>query len=265
MGGFDVVDPRYRLLYERAVEVLRDDPRVVGVELAGSIAAGTADAWSDLDIHVIAQPDQYDAFLSDWPSWLSAITPTVFARTPIAPFILNTLTPDGLTFDLAVFSGEAPVFPGPGSQYTVGLLSSRRFDDIAEALEYAVAEQLRSLAGPFVSHIQRDEHVRHLIGVPHILGLLTTVFLAETGSPPLAKHWNATLTAEQRDAVGALPPVSATRAGVMGFGLGLAELLVTRARPLYERYGLEWPAELCAVTAARLASHLDVDATAWLY
>jgi hypothetical protein len=252
-------------LYERAVEVLTDDPRVSGVEVAGSIAAGTADSWSDLDVHVIAHVAEYDAFLGNWPSWLGAITPTVFARSPIAPFILNTLTPDGLTFDVAVFSGQAPVFPPPSSQYAVGLLSSRRFNNLAEALEYAVAEQLRGLAGPFISLIQREEHVRHLTGLPHILGLLTTVFLAETRAAPLGKHWNATLTAEQRDAVGALPPLGATRDGVMGFGLGLAELLVERARPLYDRYGLEWPAALCAVTAARLATHLDVDVSAWLY
>ena len=37
--------------------------------------------------------------------------------------------------------------------------------------------------------------MRHLTGVPHILGLLTTVFLAETGSPPPAKQWNRSFSA----------------------------------------------------------------------
>ena len=35
--------------------------------------------------------------------------------------------------------------------------------------------------GPFISLLEREEHLRHLTGVPHLLGLLTTVFLAETG------------------------------------------------------------------------------------
>lgn len=201
-GGFDVVDRRYEGLYERARAALNDDPRVTSVELAGSIAAGTADEWSDLDIHVVVRADDYDRFLAEWPVWLERITPTVFARTPIAPFI---------------------------------------------------------------SFMQRDEHLKYVAGVPHLLGLLTTVFLAETGAPPPAKNWNRTFTAEQRAAVAALPPFSATRRGCVDFGLGLARLLIERARPLYKRYDRTWPTELCAVTAVRLEAALGVDVAAWLY
>jgi hypothetical protein len=234
------------------------------VRLSGSLATGTADQWSDLDLKVVTTPEGYESFLADWEIWVAKITPTVFARRPIAPFIVNTLTPEGLTLDLAVYPGEAPPDKGPRG-YTVGLLASGRFDDLGDALDYAVSEQLRGLAGPFISLIQRGEHVRHLSGVSHILGLLITVFLAETASPPTTKQWNRSLTAEQRDAVAALPPVSATREGVLGFGLALAELLVTRARPLYPRYDLRWPQELAQVAADRLQEQLDLRVSNWLY
>jgi hypothetical protein len=62
-----------------------------------------------------------------------------------------------------------------------------------------------------------------------------------------------------------LPPVSATAEGLTAFGLRLAELLVTRARPLYERFDLAWPADLARVTSGRLRSELAVDASAWLH
>src|SRR5262245_11941554 len=140
MGGFDVVDPRYRTLYERAVAVLGADRRVVSAGVSGSIARGTADAWSDLDMEVVAAPDDHESFLSDWPAWLAAITPTVFARAPIAPFIINTCTSDGLVFDLAVYSGQ-PSAPPSRDGYRVGLLSTQPFATLADALEYAVAEQ----------------------------------------------------------------------------------------------------------------------------
>jgi hypothetical protein len=52
-------------------------------------------------------------------------------------------------------------------------------------------------------------HLKHLTGVPHVLGLLTTVFLAETGTPPPGKIWNQAYTEEQRAAVAALPASSA--------------------------------------------------------
>jgi hypothetical protein len=264
VGGFEVVDTRYRGLYARTLEVLRSDPRVESVTVGGSIGQGTADAWSDLDVEVVATSEHYDAFLSDWPSWVSAITATVFARTPIAPSIINTCTTDGLVFDLAVYAGRPPG-PYPNVGYRVGLLSSQPFGNLADALEYAVAEQLRGLAGPFISLVQRDEHMRHLTGVPHILGLLTTVFLAESEAPPPGKLWNLSFSDEQRAAVGALPPLGATRDGVINFGLGLAQLLVSRARPLYPRYGLAWPHEFATVAASRLYDSLGIDARDWLY
>jgi hypothetical protein len=266
MGGFEAVDVRYRELYERAVDVLGSDERVDGVRVSGSIGAGTADQWSDLDLEVIATAEHREAFLADWPAWLAEITPTVFARTPIAPFIINTVTDGGLTFDIAVYATDMPPFRPPDrAPYTVGMLASLRFDAAGDALEYAVAEQLRGMTGPFVSLLERGEHMRHLAGVPHLLGLLNTVFLAETGAPPPAKHWNPSFTDEQRAAVASLPLVGATRDALVAFGLALAELTITRARPLYPRYGLTWPAELAAVTATRVYDCLDIDVRRWLW
>lgn len=264
-GGLEIVDPRYRALYERALAVLGADERVLAVELSGSVGEGTADPWSDLDLAVVAVPEHHQSLVDDWPTWLTAITPTVFARTPIAPFIINSVTDEGLTLDLAVWSGEAPKGPFVPTEYTVGMLSGQRFAEVGPALEYAVAEQLRGMAGPFISLVLREEHLRHLTGVPHLLGLLTTVFLAETGAPPPGKHWNRTFTEEQRAAVAALPPAGATRESIVGFGLGLAELLVTRARPLYPRYGLEWPSALATTTATRVHEALGLDLTSWLH
>jgi Nucleotidyltransferase domain len=263
-GALEVLDQRYVSLYKRAQRVLGADRRVIGIELSGSVAIGTADQWSDLDLKVVTTPEGYESFLAEWPTWVSKITPTVFARRPIAPFIVNTLTDEGLTLDIVVYSGQAPRAARPVG-YSVGLLARAPFGDLRDALDYAVAEQLRGLAGPFISLVQRDEHVRHLTGVPHIVGLLTTVFLAETGSPPPGKRWNTTFTPEQQAAVAALPPVSATREGVVAFGLAVAELLVIRARPLYPRYNLRWPSKLAQVAADRLHQELGLVVSGWLY
>ncbi|MGD9795142.1 MAG: nucleotidyltransferase domain-containing protein [Acidimicrobiia bacterium] len=264
MGALEIVDQRYRLVYDRAMEVLGNDRRVLSATLTGSVADGTADPWSDLDLVVITHPEDHDEFVASWPEWLAAITPTVFARTPIAPFIINAVTADGLTVDFAIFSGVQPAFPPPSTQYTVGFLPIR-FDSIGEALEYAVVEQLRGLAGPFLSLVLRDEHIRYLTGVPHLMGLLTTVFLAETGELPPGKHWNRTFTSEQQAAVASLPALRATRADVIAWGLALAELIVSRARPLYPRYSLVWPEDFAVVAAARVEQNFGVNISGWLY
>lgn len=263
MGGFEVVDPKYAGLYERAVAVLGDHPGVRAVEVGGSVGAGTADAWSDLDLQIVTEPDAYEDVLAGWPDWLPEITPTVFARHLVASFILNTVTTDGLTFDLAVYREVVPE-PFVAQGYRVGMIGPG-FATVDLALEAAVLEQVRGLGGPFITLLQREEHMFHLAGVPHILGLLTTVFLAELDVAPPRKRWNDVYNDEQRAAVAALPPLSATREGVMGFGLGVAELLVTRARPLYPRYGLEWPSDFAAVVARRVRDQLDLDVSAWLY
>jgi hypothetical protein len=59
MGGIDVIDPRYRVLLERANKVLGGDHRVRSVTVGGSVGAGTADQWSDLDL--------------DWPAGLARV------------------------------------------------------------------------------------------------------------------------------------------------------------------------------------------------
>ena len=105
----------------------------------------------------------------------------------------------------------------------------------------------------------------HMAGVPHILGLLTTVFLAETGAPPPGKKWNPSFSDEQRATVAALPPVSATREGVISFGLAVAELVVTRSRPLYPRYDRRWPEKLAQVVADRLEGQLGLAVRGWLH
>lgn len=49
-------------LLARAVDALRDDPRVVAVWLSGSFGRGADDAWSDFDLHVAVADTTYDEF-----------------------------------------------------------------------------------------------------------------------------------------------------------------------------------------------------------
>ena len=110
VGGIEAVDPRYvALLARRPRSPRRRRTRIDHIEVHGSIGDGAADQWSDLDVQVYVDPEELDNVLADWPTWLAEITPTVFARTPIAKFIINTITADGLTFDLAVLRRVAAI------------------------------------------------------------------------------------------------------------------------------------------------------------
>lgn len=39
------------------------DPAVAGMFLGGSLASGTADAWSDIDLRVVVRPERHAGFV----------------------------------------------------------------------------------------------------------------------------------------------------------------------------------------------------------
>ncbi len=257
MGGSEAVDARYAGLHRRAMEVLLADERVVDVEVHGSIATGTADKWSDLDLKVIVRESDVRSFLGDWQQWLAAITPTVFADRPIAPFIVNAVTADGLTFDLSVWADTAAAWD-PQDGFTVGLLSGRRYDNYPDAVAYAVREQLRGLAGPLIKFLQRGQHISHFTGLGHTIGLLTTVLLAETDTRVDGGRPADALSTEQRWVIANLPAVQPTFQSLLACEFAIANEVLTRGRRLIAGYGLEWPSAFEAVAVKNLRERLGV-------
>jgi predicted nucleotidyltransferase len=55
----------HQSVIRRAVDVLDRDERVAACWLEGSFARGTADAWSDIDLHVAVTDDSWDSFFND--------------------------------------------------------------------------------------------------------------------------------------------------------------------------------------------------------
>ncbi|TIP12618.1 MAG: nucleotidyltransferase domain-containing protein [Mesorhizobium sp.] len=71
-----MTDARDRLL-ETAVQFFSRDPAVIGIFLGGSLAAGSADAFSDIDLRVVVQPDRHASYVDRrreipkaWPGFL---------------------------------------------------------------------------------------------------------------------------------------------------------------------------------------------------
>ncbi len=65
----DIVRARQMLL-ERTVSFFASQPDVIGIFLAGSLPAGTADAYSDIDLRIIATPDGQARLVAgrlEWP------------------------------------------------------------------------------------------------------------------------------------------------------------------------------------------------------
>jgi predicted nucleotidyltransferase len=63
---------------DRFVAACREDTRVVGAFLGGSHAAGTADEYSDLDLYVIVDDQNYDTFFAERRAFLGRLGEPVF-------------------------------------------------------------------------------------------------------------------------------------------------------------------------------------------
>jgi predicted nucleotidyltransferase len=62
-------------LIEEASAVLARDERIVAIWLQGSFAAGTADAWSDVDLHIAVRDEAWDAVFGVRHELLGGIRP----------------------------------------------------------------------------------------------------------------------------------------------------------------------------------------------
>jgi predicted nucleotidyltransferase len=62
--GLDLL-PAHRGLLERAFDQFSDDDRVAGMILGGSLARGTADFYSDVDLYVVTRDGSFDALFDE--------------------------------------------------------------------------------------------------------------------------------------------------------------------------------------------------------
>lgn len=62
MNPAQLIEARERLL-KTAVDYFTRDPDVLGIFLGGSMAAGTVDAYSDIDLRVVVSPEEHPRFV----------------------------------------------------------------------------------------------------------------------------------------------------------------------------------------------------------
>jgi predicted nucleotidyltransferase len=92
---------------ERVSRLLRDDSRVEGVVVVGSLA-GQADHWSDIDLEVVVGDDEeLSVVTADWVGHLYELLPvvhhfeTAFGETLVRGFLLENLLELDLAFERA--------------------------------------------------------------------------------------------------------------------------------------------------------------------
>jgi hypothetical protein len=245
----------------RAVEVLGGDPRILAGYLVGGFAVGQGDAYSDVDLQLLASDDAVGDLAGSWTDLLERIAPPAHVSPFSGAIGGSVITPDWLHYDLvinpasavdvATVEGMVPLFD------KAGLLPGGpvpRPDRQREPFypEFAVNHFLYML-GNMVSVVGRNEPIPLTNGVILVRDMcLVRLFLAENGwettrehafgNPfPFTKRLRSYLDDEQHALLTSLPPVAATvDSGVAGY-VALARLFLPRARALAARTGATWP------------------------
>ncbi|HTV50245.1 MAG TPA: nucleotidyltransferase domain-containing protein [Steroidobacteraceae bacterium] len=245
-------------LAERLGRLLKRDARVLALFVEGSLARADADAYSDLDLLLVAQEEHHGLLADLCRGYLQQCAPLVYWRT-VADRHVHGITADGLRCDFCLTTPAAA--------------RGRRREGIAVIWDRArIGETLGSALSPDTQHPARvssiiDEFLRTLGLLPVVLGraeylagvrhterlrslLLELLLEADgAGSRASALRLNACLSEASRQCLAALPVPSAERESIILAHRACAAAFLPRARALAHDAEVAWPEEFVAATA----------------
>jgi hypothetical protein len=254
---------RHRELADLARAAAVADERILAAWLVGSLTTGHADAYSDIDFHVLVAPEDYSAYSSDgWKEFVASFSDTVMMR----PFQSGgggyAITSDWMHFDIAIHSGQPMLRPGSGLIPLfdrLGRLPAAAHQvDIERGDPWFPADVVQwffYMLGNLAVVVGRDEPVLGTNGAIMLRDTcLVPLMHAETGTIRTGgdKRLRVFLTDEQHSVLESLPEVAPTLDSVVDAYAAAAEVFVSRGRALAERFNGDWPVDFERATADHL-------------
>lgn len=243
------------------IAACRSDERVRAAWLEGSLARDEADDWSDIDLHVrVAEESSFDAAI-----WLqNRFALVLLDRVPGLSTTYIALTPEWVHIDLTVESRDEP----PSADEPRIMLLDRRESPPAGAVQpvdaplFSVADArvFLYLMGVGVAAQARGDAIAHAQTVTALRDRhLLPVLLAENGQHARqAKRLGRLLTAEQRAALAAIPPIGLDGHALLAAQTAIAQEYLPRAKRLIAAKHLEWPEALERATGELWKRQLGV-------
>lgn len=261
--------PQQKLI-QHISNTFKDDARVIALFLSGSFGSGSADAYSDVDFVIVADPETHAGVADSWRATLDAAYKIVhWNRKDGRAILLNAITNAWLRCDVIITSEKE--FAGR-SQASLQVLIDRAelYDQLPagplhaqpkpEYAAWLISEFLRVLGLAGVS-MGREEY---LLGVTGI-GLLRTHLIAlmleasEVSTRVGALHLNRLLTIEQRQTLEALPTPTASRDSLIAADIAYARAFFPIAKALSAKLHIPWPHEFETATRGYLKKELGIE------
>lgn len=251
---------------EQAALNLRKDERVRLLWLTGSLATGTADEQSDVDLRVAVREEDFATIGRWWQELCEQVAPTVWKRRwpgPPNEAILGAITPDYERFDIVVqsvadmkprtFEAAQLIFDKDGIAQHFVLTASSPHDPHA-SLSFIVEEFIR-LLGMLPIVVERDDVPIGMEGQLALHSLLISLLLLENGIDRVStgkRHVVALLTGEQRAVLAQVPSLAPTMPSLIEGRVAYGRLFLPRARRLMEAHGQVYPEDFEAATKRHL-------------
>ena len=244
------VPPRLRPTLRMLLKKCLDDGRIRSVWLEGSLAQGSADDWSDIDLHLaVIQPENFAAI-----EWLDSKVHLVLADAiPGLSGSFICLTSDWIQIDLNVHSSESDFMSGDSRRAL--LARDAPIQDIASTHSprgqaFFPAQDIQIFLyflGKTIASVHRGD----LIALSQATSmmrdrLLVNLLLAENGiqTGTINKRIGQHLNDEQMQCLQGVPAFGLSELSIREAQQKPAGDYLARARKLAEKCGATWPLEL---------------------
>lgn len=231
------------------------DVRVLGTWLEGSFAKGTADRYSDIDIHLLVAEANKETFQHGLESWLSDIQPLVLFKNTFPGQMMTCITTAGLRVDVWLHTGDTITL----ERTKVRVLSAtegciqfketyrdQESKDVSSVLKQHFNEFWRVLS-ILPTVLGREERIAGCMGTTFAVMSLTEVLIIGSGKQRDrgVKNINAFVSQVLREEIEtALTMQSIDREGIAKAHLRLTAIMQRYGPDIAKQHGVVYPLAL---------------------
>jgi hypothetical protein len=257
---------------EQTALILRRDERMRVLWLTGSLAGGTADAQSDVDLRAAVRATDFVSIEQWWPDLLTRIAPLLWQRRwpgPPDEVLLGAITADYLRFDLVIqalddtrprtLEAAQLLFDKDGEVQRFHLLTPSDRDPYVH-LPLLVEDFIR-LLGMLPIVVERNDIPIGMEGQLALHSMLISLLLLERGIDRMTigkRHVAALLTREQQAILSQVPALAPTMDSVIQGRVIYGRLFLPRARRLMAARSAVYPQAFEEATRRHLWETLGV-------
>lgn len=245
------------------------DAHILAAWLEGSFGRGTADRYSDIDIHLLVAEENKEAFQQRLETWLSDIQPLVLFRETFPGQMVTCITTEGLRLDVWVHAGNTI----SRERHKVHVLSTaeeciqfkeacrdKESTDVSSALNQHFNEFWRVLA-ILPTVLGREECIAGFMGTTFVVISLTEVLIIGTGKQRDrgVKNINPFLPQALREEIEeALTMQGVDRESIAKAHLRLTAIMQRHGPDIAKQYGTIYPFALEKAVLTYISRELQI-------